>query len=225
MDYREDMQPDRIMLENSLAFFGAVTASISHELNNVIAIIDQNIGLLADLLITASAERPIPNERLQRISDSVQAQTDRGVRIIKGLNTFAHSVDDPIREFDLNQLINNFTSIAQRLASLRKVNLESDSEAQELMVTSSPFIIQQVLFYCIQRALNRAQPGDVIKIDVHGSDTQVDITLTGRVDQVDNGWNEQYIQQLMQIIFGSVEVEARDPEELIHIKFSRKAGI
>ncbi|MBL7192196.1 hypothetical protein ISS30_10950, partial [bacterium] len=46
------------------------------------------------------------------------------MRIIKRLNTFAHSVDDPVRQFDLVQLVDNFIRLAQRLASLKRVNLE-----------------------------------------------------------------------------------------------------
>ena len=61
---------ERVMWENSLAFFGAITASVSHELNNVMSIIDQNNGLLKDLLAVG---HPISNERLERINNSITA--------------------------------------------------------------------------------------------------------------------------------------------------------
>ncbi|MEJ2737106.1 MAG: histidine kinase dimerization/phospho-acceptor domain-containing protein, partial [Anaerolineae bacterium] len=139
--------------EKELAFFGAITASVSHELNNVISIIDQTAGLLQDLLAGAREDQPIPNERLQRIADSVAAQTDRGVRIIKRLNTFAHSVDDPVKEFEINPTVENLVALARRFASLKRVELEAKLPDTPPKVTNNPFRVQQALFTCLRYML------------------------------------------------------------------------
>jgi len=68
VDFKTDSEQERLLKDEGLAFFGAITASISHELNNVIAIIDQSAGLLNDLLAGAQYGRPITNEKLERIS-------------------------------------------------------------------------------------------------------------------------------------------------------------
>ena len=41
-----------------LQFFGKVSASIAHEIKNVLAIINENAGLLEDLTFAARKERP-----------------------------------------------------------------------------------------------------------------------------------------------------------------------
>ena len=46
------------LTETSLQFFGRVSASISHELKNVLAIINENAGLLEDF--TLMGDRGIP---------------------------------------------------------------------------------------------------------------------------------------------------------------------
>ena len=223
MNNSDKVDPERAMLENSLAFFGAITASVSHELNNVMAIIDQNNGLMADLLIGATPERPIPNERLHKIAESITAQTERGVRIIKRLNSFAHSVDDPIREFNLIQLVDNFIRLAQRLASLRKVTLESQHSESELSVQSSPFLLQQILFLCIQRALNTSQPGDILKVGTSLEASQVRIEVTGRRDVVGfPDWDHAYAKQLASFIQGTLEIISKDDTETSLISFGLK---
>jgi C4-dicarboxylate-specific signal transduction histidine kinase len=224
MNDSEKIDPERAMLENSLAFFGAITASVSHELNNVMAIIDQNNGLMADLLIGATPERPISNERLHKIAESITAQTERGVRIIKRLNSFAHSVDDPIREFNLIQLVDNFIRLAQRLASLRKVTLESRHSETELSVQSSPFLLQQILFMCIQRALTMSQPGDVIQVETCLKDAGVQIKVKGRRDAVEiPDWDQAYATQLVSFMQGILEIKAEDDRETSLISFPLKA--
>ena len=51
--------PDRDLAarQNGFAFFGAITASLSHELNNVLATIKELSGLLEDLVHAVKPER------------------------------------------------------------------------------------------------------------------------------------------------------------------------
>ncbi len=225
MKERKSIDPERILLENSLAFFGAITASVSHELNNVISIIDQNNGLLSDLLYGATQGRPISNERLQKIADSVTTQTERGVRIIKRLNLFSHSVDDPIREFELIHLVDNFVKLAQRLASLKKVKLDVSHEDSALVVVSSPFLLQQILFLSIQRALNHAQSEDIVKIITRTVDGKVSLEVHGRHDPaVETEWDEQYVNQLTSLIDGELDITAEGEEEIIKTSFKQRSG-
>lgn len=215
--------PDRTMLENSLAFFGAITASVSHELNNVMAIIDQNNGLMADLLLSAKPEHPVSSERLQRITEGISSQIERGVHIIKRLNSFAHSVDDPIREFDLVQLIDNFIKLAQRLASLKKVTLESQHDVTEVKIQNSPFLLQQVLFLSIQRLLAMSQPGNLIKVATKKENTKIQIEITGRRHQAAiPDWDQTYIVLLMNFIGGSLDISADGEFETIMFALNLK---
>ncbi len=209
---------DKNVWSNSLAFFGAITASVSHELNNVMSIIDQNNGLLSDLLIGAQYGRPITNERLERISNSITNQMERGVKIIKRLNTFAHSVDDPVREFDLIQLVDNFTRLAQRLANLKKTTLESVHEADQITVNTSPFLVQQIMFLCIQRTLNAARENDVIEILTKPGGAKVAIEIHARwTPTIHEGWDSDYVEHLIRLIDGNLEIRQADEKEIIVI--------
>ena len=80
-----------------LAFFGTITAGLSHELKNVIATINEYNGLLDDLA-QAAARRPLDPERLRQICGKITKQIERGESLILGLNRFAHSMDEPIRD-------------------------------------------------------------------------------------------------------------------------------
>lgn len=221
MNDEQQLSTNRKVLENSLAFFGAITASISHELNNVMSIIDQNIGLLEDILSAGADVRTINEERLQKIVVSIGKQKERGVGIIKGLNTFAHSVDDPVSKFDLGQLVNNFVKLTQRLASLKKANIESRTPDSPLLITNSSFLLQQILFICFQRALNRSMPGDVITITTSSEFSKVAIEVSGRSGQIsgEERWNESYLDQLVRLIGGEVHIVSEGEKELTRILF------
>ena len=204
-----------VMWENSLAFFGAITASVSHEMNNILSIIDQTNGLLDDMLYGVSQGREIPPERLRRISDSISNQTHRGVRIIKRLNTFAHSADDPIREFDVVNLIDNFTRLAQRLASLKKVELMTELHDSELVLRTSPFLLQQALFLLIQRALASSEEGDTVIIRAESQEISVDVEVEGSIfKQGDEFWDASYMKKLMELINAEHYIIYKDEREI-----------
>ena len=63
-------QSDRPRFAGELRFFGTMTASISHEINNVLAMVNELSGLFADSLMLAQKKgRPLDPERLAGIVD------------------------------------------------------------------------------------------------------------------------------------------------------------
>ncbi len=63
------IEKERMLREKGLAFFSTVTASVSHELANTIAIIEQTAGLLQDLTGAAEGEHSIRTAELRIIAD------------------------------------------------------------------------------------------------------------------------------------------------------------
>ena len=116
------MIKDPLLHELELAFFGTITASVSHELNNILSIINEYSGLLDDLILAESKGKPIEKVRIQKIALNIAEQIKRQRDIIKLLNRFAHRVDVPIAQFNLNELVNDIIKLSQRFASLRRIS-------------------------------------------------------------------------------------------------------
>lgn len=162
---------------NGLAFFGAVTASVSHELNNVISIIDQTAGLLQDMIAGEQQGIPIGIERLTEMAASVRNQTSRGLGIIRRLNRFAHGTDHPVSEFDLNEVAENLVQLTGRLADLKRTRLDFKPYPMTLTVTGSPFLLQQAAFGILLVLLNASERDDAIEIAVSGDDSHAALTI------------------------------------------------
>jgi signal transduction histidine kinase len=157
--------------KKSLAFFGAVTASVSHELNNVISIIDQSAGLMEDMIIGEEKGIPLSVERLSETVASIQKQAGRGLKIIQRLNRFAHSSDFPVTEFDLNETVSNLVELSRRLAGLRRADTEYTPVPVETKITGNPFLLQQALFEIIMILLGSAERGDIITVKASSTDS------------------------------------------------------
>ena len=124
-----------------LKFFGTVTASISHEIKNVLAIVGENAGLLSDLTFMAEKGTPINLERVAKIADTLQRSVKRSDGIVKNLNTFAHSIDHDENTVDLSELIAFASRLFARFANMRGVTLMPTSTEEGLTITTNTLMI------------------------------------------------------------------------------------
>jgi len=164
-------EKERLLREKGLAFFGIITASVSHELNNAIAIIEQTAGLLEDITSEVEGDRAAGLGELQQIADRIGRQAVRGAKIVKRLNAFAHSVDDPERDLDVHDLVENVIGLSQRLADLKRIELVVNAPGSRVTVRSNPFYVQQALFLSIQQAMSLTEDREKITITIAERDS------------------------------------------------------
>jgi len=216
MNEESQLEFEKSMLNDSLFFFGKITASVSHDLNNVLSIIDQTGGLLDDLLYSAQHGGEITHERLRSIADKLTIQIERGVRIIKRMNTFAHSVDDPIKKVDVSVLVDTFCGLMQRLTGLKKVELEVEHRSSSSQVDSSPFFLQMLIFNIIQTSLQNAKSGGRLCI----STLETEGTVCIEIDRIPGGHslNPDFANKLCERIGGKLRSLNRNNKELYIIE-------
>jgi signal transduction histidine kinase len=143
--------------ETGLKFFGAVTASISHEMKNRMAIINEQAGLLEDLVRMAGQGRELDHARLLRLADSVKSQISMADDIIKNMNRFAHLPDVFWQTSDLCDLVSLAARLSKRMADTKGVRLETRVPETAVKVTTSPFLLLNLIWPCLERRLMRSQ--------------------------------------------------------------------
>lgn len=144
------------LMADKLGFFGAVAASLSHELKNVLATINEFAGLLEDLSLAAAKERPLPPERLQRSCERIKNQVGRGSTLIQRLNRFSHSVDEPVAVVRVAEVVGEICDICERFANLAKVRMERDIAEEGATRELDPFALQHAIYLAIRAALSAA---------------------------------------------------------------------
>ena len=149
---------------NDLAFFASITASVTHELNNILSIINEYSGLLDDMVMASEEGKPIKVERVQRIAQNITVQIKREQGVIKLLNRFAHRVDKPLVEFNLNDLVKDITQLSQRFASKKKIEFGILIPDNQIRLTNNPFAVQHIIFYCLKLALINSNIAESINI-------------------------------------------------------------
>jgi hypothetical protein len=130
----------------ALQFFGIVTASVSHELNNVNSTIEQIAGLLEDHLAGLQSGKEIDPDRLRDVHQRIRRQTRRAAEIIERLNRFAHTADDPRARFELGGLLEILVGICRRLSQQRRVELQTAARGEEIWLEGDPFQLARTIF-------------------------------------------------------------------------------
>lgn len=134
-------------------FFGKVTASVTHELQNVLAIIRENSGLMEDILLMEGGGSEL-GERLHKSLNTVKNQVDRGVNLTSGLNHFAHTTDHAELQVNAIELIQKLISLTGRLTKLKGVDVSISECEKQPNLQTDPVLFQQIAFLCIDCLVN-----------------------------------------------------------------------
>ncbi len=170
-----------------LRFFGKVSASIAHELKNVLAIINENAGLLEDLSYAAQRGSAIDPERLNRACLQFTKQIHRADGIMKNMSRFAHSVDQFDAQVDLHELAGLVAILAGRLAAMRKLTIEVRQPASPVAFSGNPFLLQNLIWLCLEFAFGATGAGGTLLLCPAKDDTGVTLRIGG-IDGLDNGF-------------------------------------
>ena len=152
--------------QTEIAFFGRITAGITHELKNVLAIINESSGLMQDLM-ALSKETPAYHDRFQKALTSIKGQVQRGQSLIARLNQFAHTPDIAVRSLDLFEAAGQLVALSQRFAALKNVTLKivpPPPSEQPVQATINSVQLQMALFAAIECWLSLAAPGNELNI-------------------------------------------------------------
>ena len=136
-----------------LAFFSRITAGQSHEVSNVLNVINELVGLQADILSAMERDGSADLHRLRDICGRVRVQVDRGAEIIRGIHRFARSADIPCAVFDVKETLCRIVFLAERWTRLKKVSLTAEVPEETIALENDPFLFQRAVFLCIDAAL------------------------------------------------------------------------
>jgi signal transduction histidine kinase len=167
-------KPDMIT-ETGLQFFGRISASISHEIKNVLAIVNENAGLLEDFTLMADRGKPIDPARLKIMAAAVKRQVARADEIIKNMNRFAHSIDQTTSTVDLDQTLELFIALTARFAAMRGVKVELQLSASPLRIPTAPYYLLNLLWLCLDFCMSASGDEKRVELVVEEAENSVRI--------------------------------------------------
>ena len=165
-----------------LAFFGKMSACISHDIKNYLAIINEKAGLCGDLLMIAEQKgRPLDQDMVKELAQNIIKQVKRADQVVKNLNRIAHSVDTPCCTVDLDGIVALIAVIPERLLSAKGLRVKTNLPTSPLQVESNPFFLMYIMYYFIDIAMSASNNGEM-QIDLKDVGDAGKITISGLSD-------------------------------------------
>jgi C4-dicarboxylate-specific signal transduction histidine kinase len=211
---------EKLLREKGLAFLGSVTASFSHEINNVMAIIAELAGLMEDLLRVADQGHPPQLERIRGISERIGTQVKRGEEMIKRLNRFAHTMDEPVKTIDMTHLLEDLIALSERPRTRRRARLETRFPEETILLVSNPFLLQQAVFSCMELVLAASRDNQLLKLILEKQEDGARITVAGEEPIVKTDEAAlSFLPMVMEELGGKVEDISTDNGKLSMVLF------
>ena len=209
-----------------LVFFGKITAGITHEIKNVLAIIQESSGLMEDILdITENGTFPHKDKFIKSLN-RIHGQIQRGIDITSRLNRFAHNPDHCPASLDLNEIAEQMVLLASRFARLKNVVLESSPSDPPLIIKSDPVSLEMALFESIEILLYITGSGGKITLsprkiqDKYVLGVGYENTILPEEDflaKISSTERWASLQETMACLGGTVKVFGLAPEILLHL--------
>ena len=165
--------------ESGLQFFGKMTASISHEIKNVLAIINENAGLLEDFAQMADQGATIEPQRLKNMSQMVMKQVSRADAITKSMNQLAHSIDDSVKTIDLNDTLELLVALSNRFASIRGIVVQPKLNEGSVKIKTAPFFLLNFLWLCLDFAMDAVGEEKTVELITQKTEHRINVFFKG----------------------------------------------
>ncbi|MCB2190897.1 MAG: ATP-binding protein [Deltaproteobacteria bacterium] len=176
-DLRRVAMLHEVEYTNKLASIGRLAAGVAHEINNPVAIINEKVGLMGDIL-GLSEDFPRKEkfmDQIKVIKDSVRRVSEITHRLLG----FARHLPVKSEQIHLAALVKEVLGFLGREAQYRNITINVDIPDHVPTLEADKGQIQQVLLNIINNALAAVEDGDSIDISVASpDDEQVAITVT-----------------------------------------------
>ncbi|MDY6905958.1 MAG: hypothetical protein SWH61_14875 [Thermodesulfobacteriota bacterium] len=159
-----------------LAFFSKTNRLISHELKNILAIISETLGLMEELTSLANAGKALTPGKLESLSASIIEEVERANTLTRGMNTFAHTVDELSADVDVRQAVMLIVQLSQLDADIKHTGVKV-APGDPCRTHTSSFFLQNLIYSILKHGSGEppagGEKGITVSVANAGSGVQI----------------------------------------------------
>ncbi len=186
-----------IQYTNKMASIGRLAGGVAHEINNPLAIINEKVGLLRDLV---SMNKDYPRDRFLDIVDSVLSSVKRCSAVTHSLLGFATHVDVRFETIALDQVIRQVLVFLGKESEYRRITVNLVVQDNLPPIESDVGQLEQVFLNIINNAFHAVDDGGRINIELVADGTDA---VTVKVTDDGYGISEENLKHIFDPFFST----------------------
>lgn len=169
------------------AFIARLTAGATHEMRNVLAIVKESAGLVADLVEVAGPDGAPSQEKTRWALERIQLQVARGANLSTSLNRIMHGLDHDEERVELKDAALHTTALTRRFAHQRGRAIQLE-EGDAVEASASAMDVYMALVAVMEWCLERLSEGGTLVVRPEGQRQGAAVAF--RAQQEDTRWQE-----------------------------------
>lgn len=157
-------EPGVELAERRAAFIARITAAATHEFRNILAIVKESAGLVADLVAAAGAGPP-DGAKVGWALDRIRLQVARGSDLATSLNRVMHGLDQERESVVLSDAVLHACLLAQRFARQQRREIRVEAGDGGGSVHVNVLDLYRALVSVLEWCVKRAEEGGVIVVE------------------------------------------------------------
>jgi len=158
--------------------------------------------------------------KFKSLAEKIGTQIRRADEIVKNMNAFAHSIDEPAKSIDLSDFLEFAQAFFARFAVMRGIALESKPSESSLMITTSPFFLLNLIWFCLELAMDSAGSGKTVGLSARKTNTGAQIRFMGlkTLGEVLTGeFPGEKEKPLLELLKAEIEIEQERGEIMLNL--------
>jgi two-component system NtrC family sensor kinase len=159
---------ESVAQSQKMAAIGRLAAGVAHEINNPLAIIQAQVGVLSDLL-KGDPDFPYADEFKNRIA-KIELQVERGRKVTHRLLGFSRRVGPELEPVDVVAALEETIGFVEKDLEASRIQVIRNYAKDIPIIRSSLAQMQQVFLNLINNALDVIEGGGELRLSAENSD-------------------------------------------------------
>ena len=191
----------QLVQAGKMGTMGEMAAGVAHEINNPLAIILSEIGVMEDLLDPRLGGTFDADDFRQRLN-SIREESNRCRSIIHKLLGFARRNKPKISDCNVGDIIHQTVDMVQRELMLENIDIRTDVDERIPLIHTDDDQLKQVLINLIRNATDAIGKGGTITVSAMDMNDKVSLV----VSDTGSGISPEHIEQIFMPFFTTKEV-------------------
>ena len=172
-------QNNTIVCKEILQYFRAMLPSHSHEAKNVLAVINENAGLMDDYILMAQKGKSLNLERLSSLSSTIRKQVVRLNGLITDVRQAAEGIENNSQEICLVNYTRRVSELLSKKAATRSIRFEVCAREEPILIHAQPVLLLHLLWICLDYAMAAGKQGSQIGLTLEKGTEDAVVLISG----------------------------------------------